>query len=122
MWLFIQTHWAILAVTFIILGAVTGMGALTRFIEAIDKKLIIEAKPRQPQRLTSTQCFRGCRFGSFGFSLLERCFGPLLAAAPMARLKRSHPSGRSSITVFAFDLPIMAFALESSGSYVPRDR
>jgi hypothetical protein len=97
-------------------------GALTRFIEAIDRKLIIEAKPRQPQRLTSTQCFRGCRFGSFGFSLLERCFGPLLAAAPMAHLKRSHPSGRSSITVFAFDLPIMAFALESSGSYVPRDR
>ena len=47
MWLFIQTHWAILAVTFIILGAVTGMGALTRFVEAIDKKLIIEAKSRQ---------------------------------------------------------------------------
>jgi hypothetical protein len=48
MWLFIQTHWAILVVIFVILGAVIGMRALTRFIEAIDKKLIIEAKPRQP--------------------------------------------------------------------------
>jgi hypothetical protein len=37
-----------IAVTFVILCAVTGMSALTRFIEAIDKKLIIEAKPRQP--------------------------------------------------------------------------
>jgi hypothetical protein len=46
MWLFIQTHWGILAAIFVILCAVTGMSALTRFIEAIDKKLIIEAKPR----------------------------------------------------------------------------
>jgi hypothetical protein len=46
MWLFIQTHWGILAAIFVILCAVTGMSALTRFIEATDKKLIIEAKPR----------------------------------------------------------------------------
>jgi hypothetical protein len=48
MWLFIQTHWGILAASFVILCAVTGMSALTRFIEAIDKKLIIEAKASRP--------------------------------------------------------------------------
>jgi hypothetical protein len=45
MWLFIQTHWVLLAPIFVILCAVTGMSALARFIEALDKKLIIEAKP-----------------------------------------------------------------------------
>jgi hypothetical protein len=38
---------------------------------------------------------RAFRFLRFGAAL---CLGPLCAAAPTARLKRSHPSGRSSIS------------------------
>jgi hypothetical protein len=33
------------------------MGTLTRFIEGIYRKLIIEAKPRQPQKLTQLSVF-----------------------------------------------------------------
>src|SRR6266403_1446254 len=54
-----------------------------------------------------------------------RCFGPLFAAAVTARLNRSQPSGRSSISFFGSDFAMAApsiklFAEIAADGRIPR--